>query len=69
MRFLSEPDNGVEQKAKYYYAYDYSYYQNLVKQRPFRLNLRGLSESEWYREEEETQSNQSGQFGCETQRA
>jgi hypothetical protein len=54
MRFLSEPDNGVEQKAKHYYAYGYSYHQNLVKQRPFRLNLRGLSESEWYRAAEDT---------------
>jgi hypothetical protein len=57
IRFLSEPDNGVEKKAKDNYAYDYSYYQNLVKQRPFRLNLRGLSESERYREAEEPQSN------------
>jgi hypothetical protein len=60
IRFLSEPDNGVEQKAKDYYAYDYSYYQNLVKQRPFRLDLRGLSENEWYREVEEAESDQGG---------
>jgi hypothetical protein len=53
MRFLSEPYNGVKEKAEDYYAYDYSYYQNLVKQCPFRLNLRGLGESEGYREEEE----------------
>lgn len=63
MRFLSEPDNGVKQKAEDYYAYDYSYYQNLVKERPFHLNLRGLRESEGYREEE-AQPNQSGQFRC-----
>jgi hypothetical protein len=68
MRFLSEPDNGVKQKAKDYHAYNYSYYQNLVEQRPFHLNLRGLSESGWYREEEEAQSDQSGQFGREEQR-
>lgn len=47
MRFLSEPNYGVKQKAKDYNAYDYPYYQNLVKQRPFHLNLRGLGESKW----------------------